>query len=414
MYMWLLHSDRLKGILATWGYGKISALVYMIGLALLPILASQSMVIDSTVSSAFKAIAYITPSQKLKHVILSAILPLSGIITAILVYTAINLLAQATPRRFALRLFSTKYLFLDLDRDGVLSGKDIKEGVGRISAGLLQCICATYSCLFFIRCKRCPPYYHPKREGGLFDKFWSALSNQNGPVVILNLFLNCVACFLTVARWLALFGIDPAAVFAFGTAGTVALSFALQKLVANAFAGLLIYVTSPISVGDFIETSDVLGTVVKIGWTHTVVQASNGLVVNIPNTLLSEEKTKNWSSERCEKVQVLIELPVRFPSHDFKIEGGTQFLASIEDDLSTCELRCSRFMQPPRAYFTKYTQGPEGPVPWILIDAWLANEFQGDPQLYGLKSDITVAALAAIKKQGCQVPGLNAGNIIAI
>jgi len=74
--------------------------------------------------------------------------------------------------------------------------------------------------------------------------------------------------------------------------------------VAKTFAGLLIYVTSPFSVGDFIQTDQVLGTVEKIGWTYTVIRANNGLVVNLPNTSLSESLTKNW--DKTEKLQILV------------------------------------------------------------------------------------------------------------
>lgn len=370
------------------------------------------MVIDSTVSRFLTAIAYITPSNKGKHILLASRKPMSGITLSCLLYVFLNLLLQAIPSRVGMKVlgFGPSRVTKLFHIDGVVSMKEVREAVRMISARMLDALCSSYFAWLFLRCKTPPTFYTPRGDGGILDRFWFGLSEHSGACVLLNYFLNIVAFALVASRWFMLFGVDPRAVFAFGTAGTVALSFASQKLVANTFAGLLIYCTSPFSVGDFIQTDGVIGTVEKIGWTYTTIRGNNGLVVNLPNTSLSESLTKNW--DKTEQLQILVEVPVRFPSHSYFTERGQDFLDALQEDLGKTELRCSRFVQPVKAYFTKYSRTlepaspTEGPVPWILIDAWLAYDFDTDPQLHGVKSDLMVAAWASIKKQGCQVPGL--------
>jgi len=379
------------------------------------------MVIDSTVSRFLTAIAYVTPSNKGKHILLASRKPLSGITLSCLLYVFLNLLLQAIPSRMGmkvLRFGPSRVTNLFQPIDGVVSMKEVRDAVRMISARLLDAVCASYFGWMFLRFKKSPTFYTPREDEGIINRFWCGLSEHSGDCVLLNYFLNIVAFALVASRWFMLFGVDPRAVFAFGTAGTVALSFASQKLVANTFAGLLIYSTSPFSVGDFIQTDQVIGTVEKIGWTYTTIRANNGLVVNLPNTSLSESLTKNW--DKTEQLQILVEVPVRFPSYSYFTERGQEFLDALQEDLSKTELRCSRFVKPVKAYFTKYSRTlepaspTEGPVPWILIDAWFAYDFDEDPQLHGVKSDLMVAAWASIKRQGCQVPGLekDAGGLL--
>lgn len=90
-----------------------------------------------------------------------------------------------------------------------------------------------------------------------------------------------------------------------GSAG-VAIGLALQGSLSNIASGILILVNKPFKVGDYIETSDVAGTVSEIGFFSTTVVTPDNRVVSYPNSMLSNTCITNYSvkSERRLEVKV--------------------------------------------------------------------------------------------------------------
>ena len=90
-----------------------------------------------------------------------------------------------------------------------------------------------------------------------------------------------------------------------GSAG-VAIGLALQGSLSNIAAGILILVNKPFKVGDYIETSDVAGTVREIGFFSTTVITPDNRVVSYPNSMLSNTCITNYSANPSRRLEIKI------------------------------------------------------------------------------------------------------------
>ncbi|MBT3394132.1 MAG: mechanosensitive ion channel family protein [Waddliaceae bacterium] len=78
-------------------------------------------------------------------------------------------------------------------------------------------------------------------------------------------------------------------VLAFGGLGGIVIGFAAKDIVANFFGSIVIHITNPFSVGDFIESPDrdIQGHVKEIGWYQTKIMPHRKQPIYVPNSLFS-------------------------------------------------------------------------------------------------------------------------------
>lgn len=94
---------------------------------------------------------------------------------------------------------------------------------------------------------------------------------------------------VTLMMILRIFNVSLNALLAFGGAGAVASGLAAKDIVANFFGGLMIFITRPFSVGDWINSPDksIEGTVLEIGWYMTCIRSLDRRPIYVPNALFS-------------------------------------------------------------------------------------------------------------------------------
>lgn len=117
--------------------------------------------------------------------------------------------------------------------------------------------------------------------------------------------LDATARFATVATFvvsllisLDTIGINVQTVLAFGGIGGVAIGFAGREIISNFFGGLMIYVTRPFMVGEWvrcIEQEHLNGTVEDIGWYLTCLRSWDKRPLYIPNSRFSTLIVENGS-----------------------------------------------------------------------------------------------------------------------
>lgn len=117
--------------------------------------------------------------------------------------------------------------------------------------------------------------------------------------------LDATARFATVATFvisvlisLDTIGINLQTVLAFGGIGGVAIGFAGREIISNFFGGLMIYVTRPFTVGEWvrcIEEEELNGTVEDIGWYLTCIRSWDKRPLYIPNSRFSTLIVENGS-----------------------------------------------------------------------------------------------------------------------
>ena len=108
---------------------------------------------------------------------------------------------------------------------------------------------------------------------------------------------------LTVASTL---GIDVTSIVALASVLTLALSLALQNMVANIIGGFTILYTHPFHSGDYVEIAGQAGTVQEINMSYTKLTTPDNKVISIPNSAVVAAQIVNYSAESTRRVSVAV------------------------------------------------------------------------------------------------------------
>ena len=106
---------------------------------------------------------------------------------------------------------------------------------------------------------------------------------------------------LTVASKL---GIDVTGIVALASVLTLAVSLALQNILANIIGGFTLLYTKPFASGDFVEIAAQSGTVKEIGLTYTKLATGDNKLVSIPNSAVIAAQIVNYTATGTRRVDV--------------------------------------------------------------------------------------------------------------
>jgi len=88
---------------------------------------------------------------------------------------------------------------------------------------------------------------------------------------------------------------------------SVGIGFGLQSVVNNFVSGLILIFERPIKVGDKVQTSDLLGTVTRIGIRASTIRRFDGAEVIVPNSDLIAKEVINWTrSDDIRRIEILV------------------------------------------------------------------------------------------------------------
>ncbi|MCF6274257.1 MAG: mechanosensitive ion channel family protein [Robiginitomaculum sp.] len=93
----------------------------------------------------------------------------------------------------------------------------------------------------------------------------------------------------------------------FGAAG-LAIALAAQGTLANVAAGLMLIFLRSIRVGEYIQASNVEGTVLEIGLFTTEIKTSDGIFITVPNAQIWASQIKNYSRYKTRRIDIDIEI----------------------------------------------------------------------------------------------------------
>ena len=116
---------------------------------------------------------------------------------------------------------------------------------------------------------------------------------------------------LTVASKL---GIDVTGVVALASVLTLAISLAVQNLLANVFSGFTLLYTKPFASGDYVEIAGQGGTVQEIGLTYTKLATADNKSVSIPNSNVTAAEIVNYTVLGTRRVTVNIAVSYDAPT----------------------------------------------------------------------------------------------------
>jgi len=148
---------------------------------------------------------------------------------------------------------------------------------------------------------------------------------------VLNLIIkviNALIIIVAIIIILKLFGVDLTALLSgLGIAGA-AVAFAAKDSIANIFGSISILVGNVFEQGDWIETSDVDGTVVEIGLRASTIRTFDNALISIPNSELANKGIKNWSRRRIGR-RIKMSIGVTYESNFSDIKNAVEDIRSM-------------------------------------------------------------------------------------
>ncbi len=97
-------------------------------------------------------------------------------------------------------------------------------------------------------------------------------------------------------------GIDTASISALIATVGVGFGLAVQGSLSNLAGGIVILLTRPFKVDDYIEAQGISGTVTEITIIYTIIKTPDNKVINVPNGSLANGNIINYSTEATRRV----------------------------------------------------------------------------------------------------------------
>lgn len=113
-------------------------------------------------------------------------------------------------------------------------------------------------------------------------------------------------------------GADVSSVIAMLSVAGLAVSLALQNTLSNLAGGLMILVTKPFEVGDYIDADGTAGTVSEIGLAYTKLTTPDSKRISVPNSQMSAAKIVNYTNEAGRRVDLIFSASYDAPTQAVK------------------------------------------------------------------------------------------------
>ncbi|MGI6097247.1 MAG: mechanosensitive ion channel family protein [Dethiobacteria bacterium] len=100
--------------------------------------------------------------------------------------------------------------------------------------------------------------------------------------------------------------------------GGLAFALAAQDTIANIFGGIVIILDKPFSIGDWIYSGDVEGTVEDISFRSTKIRTFAQAVVTVPNSKLANQPITNWTRMGKRRISFSLKISYKTPLEKLK------------------------------------------------------------------------------------------------
>ena len=183
-------------------------------------------------------------------------------------------------------------------------------------------------------------------------------------------------------------GIDLTALSVLGGAVGVGIGLGLQKLAANYVSGFVILTERTMRIGDNVRVDNFEGAITQINARYTIIRSATGRESIVPNEMLITSRVENLSLADARLYQSTV-LSVGYDS-DVDLVRALLLKAAQEQ---------SRVLADPGAAVTLSNFGADGLE--FTVGYWI-NDREGGQG--GVKSDINLAILAALRAHGIDIP----------
>lgn len=200
---------------------------------------------------------------------------------------------------------------------------------------------------------------------------------QSGVRVLLNIVL--------IVAIISILGIDTSAFVAMLAAAGFAVGLAFQGSLSNFAGGVLLLITRPFKVGNFIEANGYSGTVEAIQILYTDLVTPDNKVVRIPNGSLSNASVINYSVKETRRVD--FQFGVGYEADSSKVIGV----------LSDIVAQHPLTLQDPQPFVRMSEHGDSAVV--YTVRVWVKA-----PDYWGVYFDVIESVKRSFDKEGISIP----------
>lgn len=159
----------------------------------------------------------------------------------------------------------------------------------------------------------------------------------------IKLMAAIVVWIIAIILILSNLGLEISALVASLGIGGIAVALAAQGILGDLLSSFLIYFDRPFEVGDFIIVGQDMGTVKKIGFRSSRIQALNGEEIVISNQDLSKARLQNF--RKMKKRRVVIRIGVTYGTSSKKLKKAKQILTKAIQKQEGIELERVHFAE---------------------------------------------------------------------
>lgn len=143
-------------------------------------------------------------------------------------------------------------------------------------------------------------------------------------------FGNIAILVVVVSGLLTLWGLNLSGLLVGAGVLGIVFGLAARQTLGSIFAGIVLIVTQPFTVGDWVELGDNEGTVTHITVMYTEIREFDGKLVAIPNDIVSEQPIRNMSHQNILRLQT--EVGIDYDSDpEYAEQVALEAIESVEE-----------------------------------------------------------------------------------
>jgi MscS family membrane protein len=155
-------------------------------------------------------------------------------------------------------------------------------------------------------------------------------------------------------------GYDISSLLAGFGIGGIAVALAAQEALSNFFGSISLFIDKTFKVGDFIQTSEIQGTILAVGLRSTRLESVEGTELIVPNSQLAKATIENLS--RRPKRRVDLNLGLEYETSNAQMKIGIKLLKEIIEKHKETDKHC-------RVHFNEFSDSGLN----IMLTYWIKD-----------------------------------------
>jgi small-conductance mechanosensitive channel len=207
---------------------------------------------------------------------------------------------------------------------------------------------------------------------------------------IISKFIDILIYSIVALIILKTFGVDLTTIAVIGGAVGVGIGFGLQKIASNFISGIILLFEKSVEVGDIVELDNgsIYGTVRHFGGRYTLIEATDGKEIMIPNEEFIINKVTNWTYSN-NRARIEIQIGIAYHSN---LDNAKEIMLSC----AKSHKKCIAYPEP-ECFVTSFNDYDIT----MTLYFWINDIIDGR---MGAKSDVMISVFNAFKENNIEIP----------